>query len=113
MVDKRYEVNWHECNGKFSHCTVTSITVVREGVLPGCTRVSISAIDCNGRKFQGSPIDYYATEAEAWEHVKNGLRGTVQLNNAVIARLTSETDALQKYIISLGVLNDKLKGDDS
>jgi hypothetical protein len=61
-----YDVNWHYTNDVFSHCSVTPIKVIRESVLPGCTGVSITAKDSNGRKFQGSPDNYYATEEAAW-----------------------------------------------
>ena len=66
MNKKMYEVNWHSIGDKFSHCTVTAITVTREGILPGCTGVTITAIDHEGGEFQGSPGNYHNTEAEAW-----------------------------------------------
>lgn len=68
-----YVVNFHLVDDEFSHCTVTPITVTRRGVLPGCTGVSISAIDSAGRKFQGSPDNYFASESDAWRHVKESV----------------------------------------
>lgn len=41
-----YEINWYYKDNeqtKFSHCTVTPIEVLREGILPGCSAVSITA----------------------------------------------------------------------
>ena len=51
--------------GVFSHCTVSPITVHREGVLPGHNRVSISGIDCQGREFFGYRENFYHSEDEA------------------------------------------------
>lgn len=78
-----YEINWHYKDSEqtqFSHYTVTPITILREGILPGCTAVSITAKDTNGRTFQGSPRDYFETEAQAWAHAKQDLIDTIQHN---------------------------------
>ena len=78
MNKKMYEVNWHSIGDKFSHCTVTAITVTREGILPGSTGVTITATDHDGREFRGSPGDYHNTEAEAWAEVKAVISETIK-----------------------------------
>lgn len=80
MNETRYEINWHSVDDAFSHCTVTPITVIREGVLPGCTGISITAIGSDRGRFQGSPDDYFKTEAEAWAKVKSDLEKAVKEN---------------------------------
>lgn len=99
-----YEINWHYLDKeqeKFSHCTVTPITVLREGIPPGCTAVSITAKDSQGRTFLGSPRDYYESEAEAWAAAKQDLLGTVENNEAGIKKLKEETDRLFKFLITI------------
>lgn len=65
-----YEINWHYKDNEqtqFSHCTVTPITIVREGVLPGCSAVSITAKGSDGRTFQGSPRRHPRVLAGSWD----------------------------------------------
>lgn len=102
MNKKMYEVNWHSVGDKFSHCTVTAITVTREGILPGCTGVTITATDNEGRKFQGSPDNYHNTEAEAWAEVKVDISETIKANESSIAKLVNETNALREYLTKIG-----------
>lgn len=102
MNKKMYEVNWHSVGDKFSHCTVTAITVTREGILPGCTGVTITATDHEGRKFQGSPGNYHNTEAEAWAEVKVVISETIKANESSIAKLVNETNALREYLTKVG-----------
>lgn len=96
-----YEVNWHCENDKFSHCTVTPIAVLREGILPGCSAVSITARDASGRKFHGSPGDYFKTKESAWEHVKEHLLQTVLSNDKTIETLKDESFRMHKYLCGL------------
>lgn len=96
-----YEINWHQRDDKFSHCTVTPITVLREGVLPGCTGVSITAVGLDGRKFQGSPRDYFETEADAYHDMKTQLQLTIEANDAAIERLKEETFLLHKFLCQM------------
>lgn len=101
MNKTMYEVNWHSVNDVFSHCTVTPISVIRESVLPGCTSVSITAEDTKGRKFQGSPGDYYATEAAAWAATKVELAESVEAHEKQLAKLQEQLDALRNYLAKL------------
>lgn len=99
-----YEINWHyKDNGqtKFSHCTVTPITLVREGILPGCSAVSITAKGSDGRTFHGSPRDYFETEAQAWAQAKQDLIDTIQHNDEAVERLKDETHRLFSFLIKL------------
>lgn len=99
-----YEINWHYRDKEqnvFSHCTVTPITVLRESILPGCMAVSITAKDSQGRTFQGSQRDYYASEAEAWAAAKQDLLDTVENNDAEIKKLKDETDRIFKFLITI------------
>lgn len=105
-----YEINWHYTDKeqtKFSHCTVTPIEVLREGILPGCSGVSITARDTNGRTFQGSPRDYFETEAQAWGRVRKGLAATADDNEAYIADLKAEVLAIRAFLDTMPALEDK------
>ena len=104
-----YEINWHYKDSEqtqFSHCTVTPITIVREGILPGCTAVSITAKGSDGRIFQGSPRDYFETEAQAWGRVRKGLAATADDNEAYIADLKAEVLAIRAFLDTLPAPED-------
>ena len=105
-----YEINWHYKDSeqtKFSHCTVTPITIIREGILPGCTAVSITAKDTNSRTFQGSPRDYFKTEAAAWAAVKQDLFDTIKNCDKKVAALMEELSCLFSFLITLPAQEDK------
>ena len=105
-----YEINWHYKDSEqtqFSHCTVTPITVTREGILPGCTAVSITAKDSAGRTFQGSPRDYFETESAAWDNVRKGLAAMADDNEAYIADLKAEVLAIRTFLDTLPAPEDK------
>ena len=98
MNKTMYEVNWHAVNDVFSRCTVTPIKVIREGVLPGCTRVSISAKRRNGDTFQGSPYDYYLTEEAAWAAVKRELTKSIASLEMQLVELQAQLQAQRTYL---------------
>ena len=97
-----YEISWHYLDEEqFSHCTVTPIEVLREGILPGCSGVSITAKGSDGRTFQGSPRDYFESEEVAWAQAKQGLLDTIQSNDEEVVRLIEETRRLFFFLITL------------
>ena len=98
MNKTMYEINWHLVDDVFSHCTVTPITVIREGMAPGCSSISITAIDNTGHKFQGSPEDYYSTEGEAWDEVKSMLSESIRRTVKKIEELEIELDIQERYL---------------
>ena len=101
MNETMYEVNYHNKNDKFSHCTVNPITIIRESILPGCTSESITAIDNQGHRFQGSRKDYFVTETLAWDTVKKELEESIQSINEHIVEQTEERDRIQTFLNSL------------
>lgn len=110
MTKTMYEINWHykdSDQNQFSHCTVTPITVIREGILPGCTAVSITAKGSDGRTFQGSPKDYFETEAAAWEEVKQDILDTIVGYDKTMVELKEETHRLFSFLITLPDLEAK------
>ena len=109
MTKTMYEINWHykdSDQNQFSHCTVTPIEVLREGVLPGCSAVSITAKGSDGRTFQGSPRDYFESEAAAWAQVKKYLLDTIDNNAEEVERLKDETHRLFSFLIKLPATED-------
>ena len=105
-----YEINWHykdDEQTQFSHCTVTPIEVLREGILPGCSAVSITARGGDGRQFQGLPRDYFETEAAAWDRVRKGLAATADDNEAYIADLKAEVLTIRAFLATLPAPEDK------
>ena len=110
MTKTLYEINWHykdSDQNQFSHCTVTPITVIRESVLPGCTAVSITAKDSEGRTFQGSPEGYFETEAAAWAAAKQDLLDTIVSLDKTVMELKEETHRLFSFLITLPDLEAK------
>lgn len=99
-----YEINWHyldEEQEHFSHCTVTPIEVLREGVLPGCSAVSITAKGSDGRTFQSSPRDYFESETAAWANVRRGLTETIEANEELAKFLKEENHRMFSFLITL------------
>lgn len=96
-----YEVNWHYKNDVFSHCTVTPITVIREGVLPGCEGESITAIGADGRKFLGTAKEYFNTEVEAWGSVRLELLQAISARDREIEELTNENFTMHKFLCAM------------
>ena len=99
-----YEINWYYTDNeqtKFSHCTVTPITIVREGILPGCSAVSITAKDSDGRTFQGSPRNYFESEAAAWAKAKQDLIDTIQEIDEEVEWLRDKSHRLFSFLIKL------------
>ena len=99
-----YEINWHYKDSEqtqFSHRTVTPIEVLREGILPGCSAVSITAKDSTGRTFQGAPRDYFDTEAAAWANVRQGLAETIEANEELAKFLKEENHRMFSFLITL------------
>ena len=110
MTKTLYEINWHykdSDQNQFSHCTVTPITVIRESVLPGCTAVSITAKDSEGRTFQGSPEGYFETEAAAWAAAKQDLLDTIESHDKTVMELKEEIHRLFSFLITLPDLETK------
>lgn len=96
-----YEVHWHSINDEFTHCSVTPLTVIREGVLPGCSGVSITAKDASGRVFLGSPRDYFHSEEEAWKAVVEDLESSRSRLTKTAAKIARELEHLDRYLGSL------------
>lgn len=96
-----YEVHWNSINDEFTHCSVTPITVIREGVLPGCSGVSITAKDASGQVFQGSPRDYFHSEEEAWKAVVEDLENSRSSLTKTAAKIAQELEHLDRYLGSL------------
>lgn len=101
MKKTMYEVNWHWKDAGphqiFEGCTVSKITVTREGVLPGCSGISIDAIDSDGRKFLGSPENYFETEELAWENIKKDIEDSIENINLDIIELERKRSAFVNF----------------
>lgn len=96
-----YEVHWHSVNGQFTHCSVTPIQILWEGVMPGCSRPSIRAVGADGRPFMGSADEYYNTEAEAWAAARAELADTATDLERTIAERTQELAAIRRSLEAL------------
>ena len=96
-----FDIVWHNRDDVLSHCTVSPISVLREGVLDGCTGVTITAVDAQGRRFLGSPDDYYPTEEAAWAAVKADLEASVAGLALQLDSLQAQLDAQRNYLALL------------
>jgi Mor family transcriptional regulator len=94
-----YAIKW-DFNGEdnFVDVDIQPITVVREGILPGCTGVSITAIGPNGKKFLGNPANYYVTKAEAWAEIKKQLIKAVDERREEIKNLQTDINTMTAFL---------------
>ena len=98
MEKLMYEVNYHLSGDIFSHCTVSSIVVLWEGIKPGCSLPTISAIDSDGHKFSGDPNDYYVTEEQAWQAARSEISEAIKSRGKEKEKLTLEIKAMEKFL---------------
>jgi len=107
MNKEMYEVNYHyNGDNSFSCCSISKITVIRQGILPGCSLPSITAIDENWRKFQGSSENYFNTKEEALNSILAFLKESIARKEGKLIKLKNEIKNLQAYKISC----HKIKG---
>ena len=100
-----WEINWHSIDNIFDTCTVTPITIIREGILPGCTLPSITAKDYKGCSFHGSISDYYTSEEEAWLAAATFLGEEIR---ETVKQIVSLEDTLRNLRGHLAKVHDKL-----
>lgn len=97
-----FEVRWREDNaGKLTACDILPITVLREGILPGCTAVSITFRDSEGRIARGTPGDYFPTREVALAATAEELQQTITSLEDEAAELTADADRIGDVIKSL------------
>ena len=102
MQKLMFEENWHWTDtGVFIKHTVTPITVIRHGILPGCSAPSITAIDSDGRVFLGSMSDYFETEQAAHDAVKESLKANLLGLEQEIKDTTLKANAIRLYLTSV------------
>ena len=106
-MKKLYEVNWHyDDNDTLVRISVTPIRVLREGILPGCSAVSITAVGSDGRQFQGCPRDYFETEDAAWAQTKIELQEALASEEQIVAEAQRRIEGLRSV---LNVVQGELK----
>jgi len=102
-----YDIKWDfDGEGNFVGVDIQPITVIREGVLPGCSGVSITAIGPNGKKFLGNPANYFDTKAAAWAHIKEELIAGVDERREEIKNIQTDIDTIKVFL-------DRLRFSDS
>ncbi len=105
-----WEINYHWNDDAFSHYSVTPIKIVRQGILAGCSKESITAINSYGREFQGLADNYYNTESDAWEKIKIDLKRAIVCKEEQIKKITVEIDSWKKLLTEL--TNRKVKSEE-
>lgn len=95
-----YEVEWIDTPDKLE-IKVWPIKVIREGILPGCMSVSITAIDKNGQKFQDNPGNYYETEQEALKYTKEDLIQSLQNLDEDEKQIKKDIERLERCLKTL------------
>lgn len=99
MQKVMYETNWHNTGeGVFIKHTVTPITVLRHGVLPGCSAPSITATDSRGNTFHGSIDNYFETEQAAHAAVKQDLIATLLALEQELKEAQCKANAIKAYL---------------
>ena len=96
-----FEVNTHYKNDLFSHCTVTPVTVIREGILPGCSAESFTGIDQNGERFTGILQDFYTSEQDAWLKVRQDTIGGIIESEKRVQKEEKIAANLKAYLTKL------------
>lgn len=91
-----YELRWHFINeDTFTSCSIYPITVLSQ------IDDVIIAKDKDGHKFQGGIEDYYETELEAFNHMKEVIAHAIHINAKEIADLTVKNHELKTYLDKL------------
>lgn len=98
-----YEINWHHVDDKFSHCTITPITLLADN------GKVIVAMDINGYKFQGTKKNYFNTKKQAEEQIKQYIKQAIDQAEIDIAKAKADLEHLKQYISSLEKLAVDLK----
>lgn len=96
-----YEINWHYNNDLLVGISVTPIKVLREGILPGCSAVSITAVDKDGHQFQGNPQDYFETEEAAWKQATIELQESIVAGEEVIAETQKQIESFRNVLLTM------------
>ena len=66
-METLFKVNYtYDDEGRLTNIEVDKLEVLRRGILPECILETVTCKDKNGRKFLGSPKNYFTTTAEAW-----------------------------------------------
>jgi len=103
-----YAVNFHHLEDEsFSHYSVDPIYVEREGVLPGCKAVTITARDSEGNRFDTSPDRYYKTEQEAWDWARQDAEKAVQSIESRIQQLQKDLEYARNLVRDLNSTKQK------
>ena len=100
LGETMFEVTWVHKDGA-SHATVTPITIIREGIAPGCSAPRITAIDPHGRKFHGSRESYFETKEAAWDSVIKDLTTTVSNYRERASSLQLKAREVEAYLNTL------------
>lgn len=108
-METMYETNQHYSGEKLSHFTVTPIQVIRRGILEGCSTESITAIGSDGRRFNGSPSNYFETEEKAWESIRLELMGGIDATEKEIGKQMQYLEDLREVLCKMPI--NKKQGD--
>ena len=74
-----YEISYIENTKDNSlRIAITPIKVIRRGILPGCSKETITAIDSRGEKFTGNPNDYFSSEKEAFNYAMKEAKESIK-----------------------------------
>ena len=93
-----YEVNWHYVEDKFSHVTVTPITVTWRGLQPGATLETLRFKDADGTECIAGVECFYETEAKAWEAARLELAEAIQSVEADMELMRSNARSMGNYL---------------
>lgn len=103
MNETMYDVTWiyDLGNDSFSHAKVNPVTIIRDGILPGCSAPSITIRNHLGQTYLSSRKNYFETEEAAWDSVIDGLKRTIENNERERASLMQENAKIQAYLNTL------------
>ena len=96
-----YEVHWHYNDDTLVRISVSPIKVLREGILPGCSAVSITAVDKDGHQFQGCPQNYFETEETAWKQATIELQETIASKERDVCEAQRRIEGLRNVLLAI------------
>jgi hypothetical protein len=96
-----YKITWHfntssiDNRDLFVKCTVDPVTVLN---LDGN---ALTGKNSAGRKFQGSTIDYYETEEEAWAEIKRLIIAGIKTTRVDVDLTTQNLHKMEEFLETL------------
>ena len=110
IIKTLYDIEWLENElDNTLQVKVWPIKVIREGILPGCFGVTITAINKDGLKFHGNPKRYHKTEQEAMDYIKEDIIQSLGNLEEDKKQIEKDIERLTNYLNEKSILRERFK----